>query len=338
MGMGDATVVRVAVEGLNETGFAVLRLLARQPWVELTGAVAGAGSALVGQYLGELIGETDRLGGARVHETFADLRKLAPAEVYLDCRGGRACDVLPRLRPVAEWGWTILTVSEEMLYPALTAEEEAMAFDRLCHVTGARCAAVAPVLAGALEGVVPLLAMRLRAVEELGLVQSGGVLPMPLAEQGRLGLGLDEESFRERFAANTVGQPGLQEAACSIGEALGWDLEEIVHSCEPIMTAQAPQQTRSPFGPGKVCGFRQTVRGRVGLRFPLSITVEWLPHDDPLAASVVLSGSHTTRLQMENLPLPAETRAETLVRAILPVRQGALGLQRSFFPAPLSMG
>ncbi|HLV60532.1 MAG TPA: hypothetical protein VKY51_03930 [Fredinandcohnia sp.] len=99
---------------------------------------------------------------------------------------------------------------------------------------------------------------------------------------GAAGVGLSERAFEEAVEREELGQRGLSEACALAGEALGFDLDEVEESIDPILAPAAMEVGGLCVEAGAAIGLRQIARGfeegkelvRLGVTFELGARAE----------------------------------------------------------------
>lgn len=130
-------------------------------------------------------------------------------------------------------------------------------------------------------------------------VVEAGERRLPL--QRKIGAGLTMAEFEERVATAEIGHVGLTESATMVTHALGWQLDSVEASIEPVI-AEKPLKSRFiTIKEGQVAGVHQVARGIKGdeelivLDLYISISVE-NPRD-----SVVIEGTPSIKLTLEGV-------------------------------------
>jgi len=121
--------------------------------------------------------------------------------------------------------------------------------------------------------------------------------------QKKIGAGCTVEEFQRRVDARTLRHVGLTESIAMIGDTLGWKLDKITESIEPIIAQAVVKSPYLSVEPGQVAGVRQIGYGfektivRVVAEFQASIGAGE-PYDEVYINGVpelrvrVLGGTH----------------------------------------------
>ena len=79
--------------------------------------------------------------------------------------------------------------------------------------------------------------------------------------QKKIGAGCTLEEFNELVAAGTLKHVGLPESIAMIANGLGWELDEITESIEPVVARSRVETDFAMVEPGEAAGVRQVGRG-----------------------------------------------------------------------------
>lgn len=246
--------------GLGPIGQAIARLAAcRRDVVPV--AAADLSSELAGRDLYELVGVE---GPAPVRIAGDAAQALAtPADVALYATGSYLEDVVPQLLQAVRAGRNVISTCEELAYPWRTRPELAAELDR-----EARRAGVTVLGTGINPGfVLDTLAVCLSgACGQVRRIEAARVVDVSRRReqlQRKVGVGLPLEEFVRRVTAGRFGHVGLSESAWLIAQGLGWELEELRETIEPV-----------PGENGTARGARQVLTAKAAGREVLRLSVE----------------------------------------------------------------
>lgn len=254
--------VKVAQFGLGWIGVESLKLAAQQPWLEIIGAVDNH-PAKVGRPLTELTG-LGQLDGLKVARDLEMLFRETPPEVILHTASSSAAATLAQMRPALEFGVSVASTCEELIFPALKEPALTKEYDALCRHTGARVVA-AGVNPGFVMDVLPIALTGVsRSVESIFVerVVDAATRRRPL--QAKIGSGQNPEAFADKLRLGRAGHAGLRESAALVAHAMGWALDNLAEEGEPVV---AEREIVTPFftvRTGDVCGIHQRVVGTSG--------------------------------------------------------------------------
>ncbi len=256
--------IRVLHYGLGPIGLHIARLVASRPSFVPIGAV-DIDPAKAGRDLGDLLGQ-DKPAGVLVHPDLKSALEGHKPDVVVHATGSHLPSVLPQFLELAKVRLPVVSTCEELSYPWFHHPDEAHAIDE-----AARRAGVAMVSTGInpgfimdtlpiiLSGVCPsVTTARVRRVVDLSQRR--------MQLQQKVGVGLTTAQFAARKAEDNLGHVGLPESIAMIAAGLGWRLQRVHQTLEPVL---APEPLASALGPvdkGQVQGQHQIGRGFVGGR------------------------------------------------------------------------
>ncbi len=228
-------VIRVLVLGTGQMGSGIARLVLEKQGLLLTGAY-GRRRQRAGIDLGRAIGLERDLGIAIGTDLETVIARARP-EVAIQATCSRLTDALPEISTLVRSGVHVISIAEEMAYPVATSPMLAGELDRFAVAhgvtvlgTGINPGFVLDLLVLTLTGVCSdirsITAKRVNDLSPYG--------PSVLASQG---VGLTPEAFRKGVQAGTVvGHVGFPQSIRMVTDALGWEIERIEESRQPIIS------------------------------------------------------------------------------------------------------
>jgi 4-hydroxy-tetrahydrodipicolinate reductase len=254
--------IRVLHYGLGPIGARIARLAASRPSIVAVSAV-DIDPAKVGRDLGDLIEHGGPLGVA-VHSSLEDALQAGRPDVVVHATGSHLPAVLPQFLECAAAGLPVVSTCEELSYPWFHHPAEARQLDDAAKQhgvamlsTGINPGFIMDTLAVVLSAVCPVVqSVRVRRVVDLS------VRRMQL--QQKVGVNLTAAEFAARKAQGTLGHVGLPESVAMIAGGLGWPLERVEQTLEPLVAPEPLQSALGPIATGRVQGQHQVARGSVG--------------------------------------------------------------------------
>jgi 2,4-diaminopentanoate dehydrogenase len=288
--------IKVAQFGLGPIGIESLRLASTCSGLEIVGGV-DIDPLKIGRRLSELT-NVDALSDVRAYGSLAELFSVVRPDVVLHTAGSGAAATFAQLRPALEAGISAASTCEELIFPALKTPEITAEYDELCRRSGARIVGTG-VNPGFVMDVLPITLTGVsRRVDSIYVerVVDASTRRRPL--QAKIGSGLDPAEFRARFAAGKAGHAGFQQSLALLAHAMGWKLEQIEETCEPVV-APGPISTQY-FGvpKGRTCGLHQRAVGTVGGEAKIILDLQMFldaknPHD-----TIVVQGEPALHLTL----------------------------------------
>lgn len=237
-------VYRTIHYGIGAIGAEILRLAAVRDSLQVVGAIDTA-PGMAGWDVAQVVGLEQPLGITVSADADAVLNSTA-AEVVLHSTGSYLEETHPQLLAAVRAGKNVLSTCEELAYPwarhpALSAEldSEAKAHGVTVVGTGVNPGFVLDTLVVALtaasERIVRIVASRIVNVST-----------RRTQLQKKVGAGMTVEEFRGHAASRHFGHIGLQESARLIAHALGWELDRVEETLEPVLSLETPRSKKEP--------------------------------------------------------------------------------------------
>jgi len=278
----NTPLITFAQFGLGPIGIEAVKLAAEKPWLRAVGAV-DIDPAKVGKTLADLTGNP-ALAHAKVYPSAEALWAEVQPDVVLHTAGSKAGATFEQSRFFLERGVSVASTCEELVFPQLLAPEATAEFDALCKKHNARIVGT-----GVNPGfVMDLLPVFLTGVcREVSAIHGRRVVDATTRRQplqAKIGSGQDPEAFRAKFREGKAGHAGFKQSVALVGHAMGWKLDRIEETCEPVIAEHRIQTKFFDVAAGLTRGLHQIARGYEGdrLRIELDLTMaleEKDPHD-----------------------------------------------------------
>ena len=254
--------IRTIHYGLGSIGSGIARLAAQRANLEIVGGIDVDGQK-AGRDMGEVIG-LDQPLGLRVSSNPAAVLSHPEADVVLHSTGSYVEQVRPQLVEIIEAGLNVVSTCEELAYPqaqqpALAKELDALARKHSVTVLG--------------TGVNPGFAQDTIAIVATGVCQDvkhitvtrtveAGERRLPL--QKKVGAGLTVAEFEEKAKKREIRHVGLEESLTMVAHALGWRLDKVEETLEPVIAEKPVKSQFVEVKEGQVSGVHQVARGSRG--------------------------------------------------------------------------
>lgn len=238
-------------------GSGIARLVLDKQGLELVGAYARRpGRAAID--LGRAIG-LERELGIPISNDLAGIIERARPEIAIQATCSKIADAREELEILVQHGVHVISIAEQLAYPASSSPAFAAALQRMAVAQG-----VAIVGTGINPGfVLDLLVITLSGVcadiQAITATRINDLSPYGPSVLASQGVGLSPAAFNRGLKQGAVaGHYGFAESIHLIAGALGWEIERIEETLEPIV---ARVRRATPFvcvEPGQVAGCRHT--------------------------------------------------------------------------------
>lgn len=251
--------IKVAQFGLGWIGTETLKLAAQQPWLEVVGTVDFAPD-LVGRPLTELTG-LGQLDGLKVVPDLDALFRETPPELILHTASSSVAATLAQMRPALEFGVSVVSSCEQLVFPALKEPALAKEYDALCRHTGARITAAGAQLGFVMDVLPIMLTGANRRVDGVVVERVVDASTERRSWQTKIGVVQSREAFQGMLQSGRVGHAGLSESAALVAHAMGWTLDSLTEIVEPVLATRDITTGIVTVPAGSVCGVHQRAVG-----------------------------------------------------------------------------
>jgi len=252
------TKVRVVQYGCGPVGCAAVRYVAQRPDLEFVGAIDNDES-LVGKDLGEVAG-IDKLG-VIISADAAAVLSQSEADVVLHTVSSSLKVTQQQIAECAAAGVNVVSSCEELSFPYRQDPQTAAEIDKLAK--GGKITALGTgVNPGFLMDAWPIFMTGVcQQVKRVKVVRVQNASSRRGPFQKKIGAGRTPEEFAELVASGTLKHVGLPESLAMIASALGWELDDITESIEPVMATEPVKTDFADVKLGQAAGVRQVGRG-----------------------------------------------------------------------------
>ncbi len=249
--------IRVLILGTGQMGSGVARLVLEKAGLDLVGAY-GRRAEREGLEVGHAVGLDADLGLSVSNDLYATIEQTRP-DVAIQTTCSTVEDAMDEITKLLENGINVISIAEEMAYPARRSPDAARELQRLAIEnevsvvgTGINPGFVLDLLIVTLTGIcADIESIRATRINDLS-----GYGPSVLRSQG---VGLTPEAFLQGVEdGDVVGHIGFPESICLIAGALGWKIDRIEESREPIVSRVLRETPFVSVAPGQVAGCLHT--------------------------------------------------------------------------------
>ena len=328
--------IRVAQYGVGPIGASIVRLMRQKASLEIVGAI-DKDPAKAGRDLGEAIGAPDAPWGVRIS---ADAESLLekPVDIVVHSTSSYLPSVMDQLLACLAAGCCIVSTCEELAYPWRKHPELCARLDAAAKEEG-----VALVGTGVNPGfVMDKLVLTLSAVSQrvdsarATRVVDASKRRLPL--QKKIGAGMAPEEFRAQVTAGVIKHHGLPESIAMVADGLGFALDDISETIEPVIAEQTVKTEFLEVAPGQVAGVHQIARGTAAGEVKIFMELKMYVGATQPADTIELNGEPNLSIVIPGGTHGDVATAAVVVNAIPTILAATAGLRTardlplSFFP------
>jgi 2,4-diaminopentanoate dehydrogenase len=254
-----STALRVIHVGLGPIGLGIARFVSQTEGLKIVGAADPAPDK-AGKDLGTLLGHPKKMR-VKVEADLAKLLRKTKADVAVLSTTSSARLIKAQVAAIVAKKINIVTTCEELSFPVPAHKNLFKEIDKLARAKKVSVLGTGVNPGYAMDALPLMLTAPCARVERVAVtrVVDAGKRRLPL--QRKVGAGLNLNQFRRAMSENTVRHVGLVESAYMIAHGLGWSLERVEETLEPVI---APRDLDTEFlriPAGAAAGIKQFVRG-----------------------------------------------------------------------------
>jgi 4-hydroxy-tetrahydrodipicolinate reductase len=274
--------IRTIHFGIGAIGAEIVRSVLNSPEFEIVGAI-DASPMKAGHDLGEAAGLGRRLGISVSYDAEALLRDVY-ADVVIHTTGSSLTEVYPQLLMMLACEKSVVSSCEELSFPWKRYPEISQQLDRRAREAGVRVLG-SGVNPGFVMDLLPLMAATItRQIKSIKIERVVDVATRRMQLQRKVGVGISVKAFQQAADGGGIGHVGLRESLFMVADTLGWRLDDVIETIEPV-TATGRQNTEFfAVDKGYVIGLKQSATGVMSGRNVARLDLEMSigardPHD-----------------------------------------------------------
>ena len=253
--------IRIVMFGVGPIGVSIAKLVLQKEGLTIVGAV-DVDPSKVGRDLGEVMG-TKPLGVKVSGDAKKVLAKTKP-DVVLHATTSSLKAAAPQIEIIVKAGADVVSTCEELSYPKAQHPDLAQKLNSISKRYGATVLGTGVNPGFLMDTLVIVLTGVCQTVNRIKVVRLMDASKRRLPFQKKIGAGLTVDEFKAKVAAGGFGHVGLTESATMIADAVGWKLDKLRQSLEPVITQTAYQTEFLKVEPNHVAGIRQVIEGIEG--------------------------------------------------------------------------
>jgi 4-hydroxy-tetrahydrodipicolinate reductase len=249
-------------------GGGIARLLASRDSAVVVGAI-DSDPAKIGRSLGEVIGEPSAYPGVIVSGDPVSVLEGEgrDAQVVVVATGSFLRDVSGQILLAVRHGKNVISIAEEMAYPMAADPDIARRIDELAKEHGVSVLGTGINPGFILDTLIITLTSVCAEVTRVRAARINDLSPFGPTVMRTQGVATTEDEFWQGIASGAiVGHIGFPESMHMIADALGWKLDEIRETREPIISRTERVTKYARVLPGMVAGCRHIARAFSGGR------------------------------------------------------------------------
>jgi len=250
--------IRVAEWGTGMMGQGLLGFILDRPRdIDLVGVVV-TNPAKEGKTVGELLG---RPCDVTMTTDFEAVLARKPDVVCINTQSNLH-EITSQVEPVVKAGANVICIAEKLAYPWASDPAWAERFDALAKAHDVSILGTGVNPGFVLDALVVMWTSACLRVDRIEASRVNDLSPFGPTVMTGQGVGTTVGQFEKGVAdGSIVGHIGFPESISLIARALGWTIDEIVETREPIVTTVERSTPHVHVAPGDVCGCRHIGKG-----------------------------------------------------------------------------
>ena len=301
--------IRVVQFGVGPIGASIARLMRQKSSLEIVGAIDND-PAKAGRDLGEVVGAEDAPWGVVVSAR-APVVLASPVDVVMHSTSSYLSGVMDELLACLSAGCCIVSTCEELSYPFRKHPELTAKLDAAAKEEGVALVGTGVNPGFVMDKLVLVLSAAAQRVDWAKAVRIVDASKRRLPLQKKIGAGMTPDEFRAQVAAGAIKHHGLPESVSLVADGLGFSLDDISETIEPIV---AKKNIKTPFlevAPGQVAGVHQIARGTAAGQEKVFLELQMYVGAERPADTVELRGEPNL-----SLTIPGGTHGDIATAAI----------------------
>ena len=331
--------IRVLQFGVGPIGASIVRLMREKAALEIVGAI-DRDPAKAGRDLGELIGAQDAPWKIPVSAEASEALAKS-VDVVVHTTSSYLANVMDELLACLAAGCCIVSTCEELAYPFRKHPELSAKLDAAAKDEGVALVGTGVNPGFVMDKLVLTLAAAAQRVDWAKALRIVDASKRRLPLQKKIGAGMTPEEFRSQVAAGVIKHHGLPESIAMVADGLGFALDDISETIEPIIAEESVKTEFLEVAPGQVAGVHQIARGTAAGKEKIFMELQMYVGAKHPADSVELRGEPNLALTIPDGTPGDVATAAVAVNAIPAILAAPAGLRTvrdlplAFFPPRL---
>jgi hypothetical protein len=329
--------IRVVQFGVGPIGASIVRLMRQKDALEITGAI-DKDPAKAGRDLGEIVGASGAPWGVAISPD-ADAVLAKPVDVVIHSTSSYLPSVMDQLLACLAAGCCVVSTCEELAYPFRKHPDLSKQLDVAAQEEGVALVGTGVNPGFVMDKLVLTLSAAAQRVDSAKVLRIVDASKRRLPLQKKIGAGMTPEEFRAQVAAGVIKHHGLPESVAMVADGLGFSLDDISETIEPVIAEEILKTEFLDVEPGRVAGVHQIARGVAGGKEKIFLELKMFVGAKNPADTIELQGEPNLSLTIPGGTHGDVATAAVVVNAIPTILAAPAGLRTSrdlplsFFPS-----
>ncbi len=225
-----------------------------------------------------------------------------------------------------EYGFPIITTSEEMIDPYLKYPKVAEEIDKKCKEKGIVLLPTG-INPGFLMDFMPLFFSSVfRKIEKIDVVRINNAKERRYPLQKKIGSGLSKEEFYEKWKKGEIGHVGLAESGSILAKTLGLKIKELKETCDPKIARKNIKTEFFNVKKGECCGILHKVNIKTEENIEINLFLEMSLDAENTRDEVIIKGEPSLNIKIEGGTPGDEATANVVLNWVNKIKKLEPGL------------
>ncbi len=256
--------VRAVLWGFGAMGRGIAEMVANKQGIEIVG-VCDINPNVVGKDFYEVLG-VDRAGRSEVliSNDINAVVSIPNVDVALLATDSFTKNAFDKIKLCLEHKINVVSTAEELAYPQAQSPELAKQLDEIAKANGVTVLGTGINPGFVLDYLILALTGTCETVESITASRVNDLSPFGHAVMEEQGVGITTDEFNKRMSENNLaGHVGFPESITMIADGMGFELDKIEQTKDPIVSSVARETQYAKVEPGNLAGIRQQGFGYV---------------------------------------------------------------------------
>ncbi|MGL4797488.1 MAG: 2,4-diaminopentanoate dehydrogenase [Paraclostridium sp.] len=347
--------IRVGIWGFGAMGSGMAKMILKKKGIEICG-ICDKNPNIVGKSIYDVLGvEKGERKDVLVNPNAEDVFKEDYIDIALLATDSFTKNAFEKIKFIVERKINVISTAEEMSYPDAQEPKLAKEIDRLAKENGVSVLGTGINPGFVLDLLILALTGTCESVDYIKASRVNDLSPFGKAVMVEQGVGLTKEAFLNGVEDGSVaGHVGFPESIKMIADGIGWNLEKVEQTREPIMSSVYRKTDYVEVEAGNVAGCRQCGVGivdgeiKIDMEHPQQvlphledqstgdyISIKGIPNIDLQITPEIPGGVGTIAMCVNCIPHVINARAGLKTMLDIPVPRAILGDMRELIEVNL---
>jgi 4-hydroxy-tetrahydrodipicolinate reductase len=256
--------VKVVIWGFGAMGSGMAEMLLKKKGVEIVG-ICDRNASRVGKDMYEYLGvERGNRPAVIIKKDVDAVISEKCCDVALLCTDSFTKTAYERIVFCLNKKVNVISTAEEMAFPKAQSPELAVELDRIAKENGVTLLGTGINPGFVLDYLILALTGTCESVESISAKRVNDLSPFGRAVMEEQGVGISIDTYNKRMSENTLaGHVGFPESIAMVAEGIGWKLDKVEQTKDPIISNTHRKTKYAEVEPGNLAGIRQQGFGYV---------------------------------------------------------------------------